>query len=143
MDDLRINARITIPESELDERFVRSSGPGGQNVNKLNTKVELRFDAANSASLSDDVRKRLLKLAGQRATSDGVIVLESQSARTRERNREEARERLAELIRQALVRPKPRKRTKPTKASKQRRLDEKNRRSKIKQKRGRIRSGDD
>lgn len=142
MADLRIDDSLSIPEEELEERFVRSSGPGGQNVNKVATKVELRFDAAGSEVLDERTRAKLLELAGRRATGDGVIVLEAQSERSRERNRQEVRERLAELVRQARVRPKPRKATKPTGASRERRLQEKNRRSRVKQKRGRVR-GDD
>jgi ribosome-associated protein len=142
VDDLPINESLCIPAGELEERFVRSSGPGGQNVNKVSTKVELRFDAANSSVLPADVRGRLLDLAGRRATSEGVVVLEAQAERSRERNREAARERLTELVRQALVRPRKRKATKPTRASKEKRLQEKNQRSRVKQNRGRVR-GDD
>jgi len=142
VDDLPIDDTLSIPGDELEERFVRSSGPGGQNVNKVSTKVELRFDAANSAVFDAAVRERLLDLAGRRATADGVIVLEAQSERSRERNRQDARERLAELVRRALIRPRKRKPTRPTRASKAKRLQEQNQRGRVKQKRGRVR-GDD
>ena len=143
MDDLRINDAITIPDSELEERFVRSSGPGGQNVNKVSTKVELRFDVAGSTVLPADAKERLLRLAGQRATQEGILILEAQSERSRERNREIARERLTELVLQSLQRPKPRMATKPTRSSQTKRLDQKSKRSKVKQKRGPVRSGDE
>jgi ribosome-associated protein len=129
---LQISAAIAIPDDELVERFVRSSGPGGQNVNKLSTAVELRFDAANSPSLPDAVRARLLAKRDRRITDEGVIVLSAQRFRTQDRNREDARERLAELIRSALVAPKPRVATKPTRASKERRLTSKRERASVK-----------
>jgi ribosome-associated protein len=131
-DMLHISSTIAIPDEELVERFVRSSGPGGQNVNKLSTAVELRFDAANSPSLPDEVRLRLLARRDRRITDDGVVVLSAQRFRTQERNREDARERLAELIRAALVVPKPRVATKPTRASKERRLTSKRERAGVK-----------
>jgi ribosome-associated protein len=129
---IRITDRISIDDSELDESFIRSSGPGGQNVNKLATAVQLRFDARRSPSLSDAVRTRLERLAGKRLTRDGVIVITAQQHRTRERNREDARERLFELIRQAAVVPKKRRPTRPTKASRERRIEGKKRRASIK-----------
>ena len=129
---LRITPSIAIPDHELVERFVRSSGPGGQNVNKLSTAVELRFDAANSPSLPDEVRARLLARRDRRITDEGVIVLSAQRFRTQDRNREDARERLAELIRTALVAPKKRVATKPTRASKERRLSGKRERAGVK-----------
>jgi ribosome-associated protein len=129
---LQISSTIEIPEDELVERFVRSSGPGGQNDNKLSTAVELRFDAAQSPSLPDAVRARLLARRDRRVTSEGVIVLSAQRFRTQERNREDARTRLAELIRSALEVPKPRVATKPTRASKERRLTSKRERAQVK-----------
>jgi len=129
---IRITDHISIDEAELDESFVRSSGPGGQNVNKLSTAVQLRFDVRHSLSLPNDVALRLMKLAGSRLTKDGVLIIIAQTHRTQERNRAEARERLAGLIKQAAVRPVPRRATKPTKASKQRRIEGKKRRSGIK-----------
>jgi ribosome-associated protein len=122
---LFINSRIQIQENELEENFVRSSGPGGQNVNKVASAVQLRFDAQCSDALSEEVKQRLKRLAGSRATGEGVIVIEAKRYRDQEKNRVDARERLAALIRRALEKPKPRKRTQPSKASIQRRLDEK------------------
>ncbi|MBL8687954.1 MAG: aminoacyl-tRNA hydrolase [Rhodospirillaceae bacterium] len=129
---IRVTDKIQIDESEIEESFVRSSGPGGQNVNKVSSAVQLRFDVRHSPSLPDDVRRRLERLAGKRLTNDGVIVLIAQTHRSQERNRAEALDRLVELIRAASVRPKPRTATRPTLASKKRRLDSKTRRSKIK-----------
>ncbi|MDR3512570.1 MAG: alternative ribosome rescue aminoacyl-tRNA hydrolase ArfB [Caulobacteraceae bacterium] len=127
---------IALDEAELEERFVRASGPGGQHVNKTSTAVELRFDVRGSPSLPEDVKARLGALAGSRMTQDGVLVLFSQGSRSQEMNRQEVRERLAELIRRALYKPKPRKPTKPTYASKLRRLEGKSRRSGVKSMRG-------
>ncbi len=129
---LEISPAITIADDELIERFVRSSGPGGQNVNKVATAVELRFDAANSPSLPDDVRARLLARRDRRITSDGVIVINAQRFRTQDRNREDARERLAALVQAALKAPVKRVPTKPTRASKERRLTGKRERSQVK-----------
>jgi ribosome-associated protein len=129
---IRITDQISIDESELEESFVRSSGPGGQNVNKLSTAVQLRFNVRNSPSLPNEVALRLMRLAGRRMTKDGVLVLIAQNHRTQERNRAEARERLVALIREAAVKPIPRRATKPTRASKQRRIEGKKRRSGIK-----------
>ena len=129
---IRITDSISIDESELDESFVRSSGPGGQNVNKLSTAVQLRFDVRRSPSLPNDVALRLMRLAGRRVTKDGVLVLMAQNHRTQERNRAEALDRLVALIQEAAVRPTPRRATKPTKASKQRRIEGKKLRSGIK-----------
>jgi ribosome-associated protein len=126
---LIINDRLAIDDSEIDERFVRASGPGGQNVNKVATAVQLRFDVEHSPSLADEVRHRLRALAGSRMTDEGVLVIDARTFRTQSQNREDARERLVDLIRQALVRPKRRRRTRPTKASKERRLDVKKRRA--------------
>ena len=135
---LRVTDTISIPESELQEHFVRASGPGGQNVNKLSTAVELRFDLAASTSLPAPVRARLKRLAGRRLTKEGVLVIRAERHRTQELNRADARERLIELVRQATIVPKRRIATRPTKASKERRLDSKVRRGEIKRRRGRI-----
>ena len=129
---IRVTDSISIDEAEISESFVRSSGPGGQNVNKLSTAVQLRFDVRHSPSLPNDVAVRLMRLAGRRMTKDGVLVLIAQNHRTQERNRAEAQERLVDLIRQAAVRPVPRRATRPTKASKQRRIETKKRRSGLK-----------
>jgi ribosome-associated protein len=129
---MRVTDSISIDDSELTEDFVRSSGPGGQNVNKLSTAVQLRFDVRRSPSLPNDVAVRLMRLAGKRLTKDGVIVITAQSHRTQERNRQDARDRLIELIRQAAVVPVKRRKTKPTRASKEKRIESKKRRSNIK-----------
>jgi len=129
---IRVTDSISINESEIEESFVRSSGPGGQNVNKLSTAVQLRFDVRHSPSLPNDVAIRLMALGGRRITKDGVLVLIAQSHRTQERNRADAIERLVALIKEAAVKPIPRRATKPTKASKQRRIEGKKRRSGIK-----------
>jgi ribosome-associated protein len=135
---LRVTDRISIDEAEIEESFVRSSGPGGQNVNKLSTAVQLRFDVRRSPSLPNDVAIRLMRLAGKRMTKDGVLVLVAQKYRTQERNRADAMDRLIDLIRQAAVAPTPRRPTKPTKASKKQRLESKKRRSGIKSLRGKV-----
>jgi ribosome-associated protein len=135
---IRVTDTISIDEAELEESFVRSSGPGGQNVNKLSTAVQLRFDVRQSPSLPNDVAIRLMRLAGKRMTKDGVLVLIAQNHRTQERNRAEAQERLLDLIREAAVRPVPRRATKPTKASRKERLETKKRRSGVKNLRGKV-----
>jgi ribosome-associated protein len=129
---IRITDTISIDESELSESFVRASGPGGQNVNKVSSAVQLRFDARNSPSLPDDVALRLMRLAGSRLTKEGVIVIVAQAHRDQTRNRADARERLFALIRQAAVRPKPRRATKVPKAVKRKRLENKKHRAGIK-----------
>ena len=134
---LRITDDILIEDWELTETFVRSSGPGGQNVNKLSTAVELRFEAARSPHLSGPVKSRLKRLAGRRWTKDGALVIQCDETRHQSRNRDIARERLAELIRRALVKPKRRIPTKPTKGSKERRLKAKKERGEVKKLRGR------
>ncbi len=132
MPKLAINDRVELDEGELEERFVRSSGPGGQNVNKVSTAVELRFDVRGSPSLPGDIRARLKRLAGRRLTDEGVLVIRAERHRTQDRNREDARERLFELIREASIEPKRRIKTKPTRASKERRKDAKSRRGQVK-----------
>src|SRR5712692_403574 len=129
---IRIDERISIDDSELKERFIRASGPGGQNVNKLASAVQLRFDARGSPNLPDDVRARLERLAGRRLTRQGVIVITAQRHRTQERNRQDALDRLIELIERAAVAPVPRRKTKPTRGARERRLESKKRRGSIK-----------
>jgi ribosome-associated protein len=129
---LHVNDRIAIDQAELEESFVRASGPGGQNVNKVSSAVQLRFDVRASPSLPDDVRARLERLAGRRLTADGVIVITAARFRTQARNREDARERLVALIRQAAAPPVQRRPTKPTRASKLRRQEAKRRHSALK-----------
>ena len=129
---IRITDRIAIDESELEERFIRASGPGGQNVNKLASAVQLRFDVRSSPSLPDDVRARLERLAGSRLTRAGVLVISAQRHRTQERNRQDARERLVALIGRAAAAPPPRRATKPTAGSRERRLEAKKRRAAVK-----------
>ena len=129
---LTINTHLSIPENELEESFVRSSGPGGQNVNKVATAVQLRFDVDGSSSLSADVKARLVKLAGSRMTDEGVLVIDAHRYRTQEKNREDARERLAILLRRALHKPARRKATRPSRAARQRRLDAKKKHGQLK-----------
>ena len=127
-----VTEEIALDEREIEENFVRASGPGGQNVNKVSSAVQLRFDVRRSRSLPNEVAIRLMKLGGSRMTQDGVLVITAQRFRSQEQNRQDALDRLIELIRQSAVRPKPRRKTKPTLASKTRRLEGKSRRSRIK-----------
>jgi len=133
---LAITPDLAIPDEEFEWKFIRSSGPGGQNVNKVASAVQLRFLLPQNVSLPVAVRNRLRRLAGQRINDDGTILISARSERSQEQNRREALERLAGLIREALVEPKVRKKTRPTRASKERRIDTKKRRSSTKQGRG-------
>ncbi len=132
---IRITPLISIDENEITLEFVRSSGPGGQNVNKVSTAVELRFDAARSPGLPDNVRKRLMKIAGRKVTREGILIIEARRFRTQEKNRADAIARLSALIRKAAVEPVKRRKTRPTLQSKEERIKRKKRRSMIKESR--------
>ena len=140
---IRVTRDIVLDEAELDEEFVRASGPGGQNVNKVATAVKLRFDVASSPSLPDDVRERLVRIAGKRMTKDGVLVIDARRYRSQERNRQDARQRLVALIERAARKPRQRRRTRPTAASRERRLKAKRHRGDAKRRRGRVVNTDD
>ena len=139
---IRVTKTISLPEDEIRERFIRSSGPGGQNVNKVATAVQLRFDVLRSSVLPEAVRGRLVRMAGKRMTGEGVLVIEARRFRTRERNRADARERLAALIRKAAEPARVRRESRPTKESRERRLERKHRRSRIKRSRMGVRAND-
>jgi ribosome-associated protein len=129
---IKVTRNIAIGESEIEERFIRASGPGGQHVNRAATAVQLRFDVAHSPSLPDDVRERLTHLASGRMSEDGVLIVEAKRFRSQDRNRQDALNRLVKLIRRAARKPKTRRKTRPTRASKERRLKDKRHRSEIK-----------
>ena len=133
---IHITPDISISESEVQEEFIRASGPGGQNVNKVSSAVQLRFNVAQSPSLPEDIKQRLLKLAGRRVTADGVLIIAAKRYRTQSRNRDDAMDRLVALIRKAIELPKGRVKSQPSRASRERRLEDKRQRSKIKQLRG-------
>ncbi len=133
---IQVTPSIALDEAEIEESFIRASGPGGQNVNKVATAVQVRFDVRRSPSLPNDVSIRLQKLAGSRLTQDGVLILIAQKYRTQERNRADALERLVALIQQAAIPPVPRRPTRPTLSSKKRRLESKGKRSEVKSLRG-------
>ena len=139
---LEITSAVTIPDSDLSMSFVRASGPGGQNVNKVASAVQLRFDLIGSNALDERVKLRLRALAGRRVTDDGALLIIARNHRTQEQNRREAHERLADLVRAALVEPRARKATKPTRASKERRLEGKKRERRTKSLRGKVRWDD-
>jgi len=140
---IAITPTIAISENEIKLDFIRSSGPGGQNVNKVATAVQLRFDVKNSPSLSNDVRARLVGLAGRKITEDGILIIQARRFRKQERNRQDAIDRLTNLIRKASEKPKARIKTKPTKTSKERLLAAKRHRSKIKQMRRYVSTSED
>jgi ribosome-associated protein len=140
---IQVNDRLNIPEEELSFAASRGGGPGGQHVNKVASRITLRFDVANSPSLSDDQRQRLLSTLAPRLTRDGVLMLSSHESRSQVANREEVMRRFAQLLREGLVRPKKRRPTRPTRGSRERRIESKKRRSGVKHGRGKVRRGDD
>jgi len=129
---IEINNKIFIPENEIQFNFIRSSGPGGQNVNKVSTAVQLRFDIVNSTSLNDEIKRRLIEKSGNKVTKEGILIIEAKRFRTQESNRQDAVERFIELIRKAEKKPKKRIKTKPSKESRQKRIEEKKKRSEVK-----------
>ena len=139
---LEINSDITIKTAEIRFDFVRSSGPGGQNVNKVASAAQLRFDIRNSTSIPDEIKPRLIKLAGKRVNSEGILLIDARTSRSQSQNRAEALERLKTLILKALHKPKPRRKTRPTAASKEKRLRSKKMRGNLKRLRGNVKDGD-
>ena len=140
---IHVTNDIALGEDEIVEKFIRSSGPGGQNVNKVATAVQLRFDVGRSPNLPDAVRERLMRLAGRRLTGDGVLIIDARRHRTREQNRRDALDRLVALVRKAAIAPTPRKATRPTAASRRRRLEGKQRRGVLKRGRHRVKDVDE
>ncbi|OQY59572.1 MAG: aminoacyl-tRNA hydrolase [Desulfobacteraceae bacterium 4572_88] len=140
---IRITDTISISKGEIREEFIRSSGPGGQNVNKVSTAVQLRFDVENSPSLPDDVRERLIHMTGKRVNDEGVLIIKAARFRSQERNRQDAIERLSELIRKAAEKPRVRRKGRPSSASKERRLENKRQRSRVKNTRQPVSGRDD
>lgn len=140
---IRVSEHIVLSEDEIEEHFIRTSGPGGQHVNKTSSGVQLRFDVANSRSLPEDVRRRLKGIAGSRLTNEGVLVISATSKRSQSGNRKDALERLVELIRDAEKRPKTRRKTRPSAGARASRLDDKHRRGDLKRSRGTVRGSDE
>ena len=136
---IRVTDSIRLNETEIQLDFIRASGPGGQNVNKVSSAVQLRFDPTQSAALTDDICSRLKQIAGRRMTTDGILIIEARRYRTQERNREDAIDRLVALIRKAAEKPRPRRRTRPSAAAKQKRITAKKQRGEIKRRRSRVR----
>lgn len=140
---IKITETLCIDEDDIQLNFIRSSGPGGQNINKVSTAVQLRFDAAQSDALSEEIRQRLIQIAGNKMTEDGVLVIKARRFRSQEKNRKDAIQRLVALIRKAAVKPKPRRKTKPSMAAKEKRLLNKKKRSEIKRRRRTVRLRED
>ena len=134
-----VTSSISLHENEIQLDFIRSSGPGGQNVNKVSSAVQLRFDTRSSPALTDEIRSRLHRISGRRMTADGILIIEARQYRTQERNRQDAIDRLVALIRRATEKPRPRRRTRPSAAARQRRLTAKKQRAEIKRRRNRVR----